>query len=145
MGVDRPNHVDPLQQNSLLVKTPVCGQDGEEPDFAEENGAHAQCATDRLRPCLHPVTPVSTSSRLDTPGSHFVNRRLENCIVPACAALHCAQKSRTHSSAGERSLHTGEVQGSIPCASTRSAHENKDLRRSPGAALLIVEWGERSG
>jgi hypothetical protein len=28
-------------------------------------------------------------------------------------------KSRAHSSAGERSLHTGEVQGSIPCAPTR--------------------------
>ena len=27
--------------------------------------------------------------------------------------------SRAHSSAGERSLHTGEVQGSIPCAPTR--------------------------
>src|SRR6516165_3853708 len=26
--------------------------------------------------------------------------------------------SRAHSSAGERSLHTGEVQGSIPCAPT---------------------------
>jgi hypothetical protein len=33
-------------------------------------------------------------------------------------AFDRARKSRTHSSAGERSLHTGEVQGSIPCAST---------------------------
>jgi hypothetical protein len=30
------------------------------------------------------------------------------------------EKSRAHSSAGERSLHTGEVQGSIPCAPTRN-------------------------
>src|SRR5262249_49616327 len=39
---------------------------------------------------------------LDTCGPRFVNRAL----------------SRAHSSAGERSLHTGEVQGSIPCAPT---------------------------
>src|SRR5216117_4163043 len=43
------------------------------------------------------------------------------CMVRSIAslpALDRARKSRTHSSAGERSLHTGEVQGSIPCAST---------------------------
>src|SRR3954452_13541344 len=34
------------------------------------------------------------------------------------SALDRTRESRTHSSAGERSLHTGEVQGSIPCAST---------------------------
>src|SRR5260370_2130448 len=33
-------------------------------------------------------------------------------------AFDRARKSRAHSSAGERSLHTGEVQGSIPCAPT---------------------------
>ena len=33
-------------------------------------------------------------------------------------AFEIARQSRTHSSAGERALHTGEVQGSIPCAST---------------------------
>ena len=32
-----------------------------------------------------------------------------------------ARQFRAHSSAGERSLHTGEVQGSIPCASTIKA------------------------
>src|ERR1700716_3970600 len=46
------------------------------------------------------------------------------------------RQSRTHSSAGERSLHTGEVQGSIPCASTRRAQENKHLQLvSPKAAF----------
>src|SRR6266567_4997620 len=44
-------------------------------------------------------------------GPHFVNRGLWR---------RAFAKSRTHSSAGERSLHTGEVQGSIPCASTRN-------------------------
>jgi hypothetical protein len=57
MRVDRPNHVDPLQQNSVLVKTPVCPQDSEGAVFAE--GINARCATGRLGPCLHPVTPVS--------------------------------------------------------------------------------------
>src|SRR5260221_14041653 len=42
-------------------------------------------------------------------GPHFVNRGLWR---------RAFAKSRTHSSAGERSLHTGEVQGSIPWAST---------------------------
>lgn len=37
------------------------------------------------------------------------------------SAFDRARNSRAHSSAGERSLHTGEVQGSIPCAPTRSS------------------------
>jgi hypothetical protein len=41
MGVDRANHVDPLQQNSLLVKTPLCGQDGGEAGFAD--GINVRC------------------------------------------------------------------------------------------------------
>ena len=58
---------------------------------------------------------------LDTAPPHFVNRGLcrpllrPDLMVPTA---DFADKSRTHSSAGERSLHTGEVQGSIPCAST---------------------------
>ena len=40
--------------------------------------------------------------------------------IPAETAVVHARKSRAHSSAGERSLHTGEVQGSIPCAPTRT-------------------------
>src|SRR6266849_3787958 len=47
-------------------------------------------------------------------GPHFVNRGLWR---------RAFAKSRTHSSAGERSLHTGEVQGSIPCASTTTVDE----------------------
>jgi hypothetical protein len=46
--------------------------------------------------------------RLDTPTPRFVNRTL----------LASSTDGRAHSSAGERSLHTGEVQGSIPCAPT---------------------------
>ena len=45
---------------------------------------------------------------LDTPAPRFVNRTL----------LALTRDGRAHSSAGERSLHTGEVQGSIPCAPT---------------------------
>jgi len=41
MGVDRANHVDPLQQNSVLVKTPVCPQDGAGAVFVKGNGARA--------------------------------------------------------------------------------------------------------
>jgi hypothetical protein len=36
---------------------------------------------------------------------------------PATSCVTAAE-IRVHSSAGERSLHTGEVQGSIPCAPT---------------------------
>src|ERR1700730_9974048 len=43
--------------------------------------------------------------------------------IPAETAVVHARKSRAHSSAGERSLHTGEVQGSIPCAPTRIANK----------------------
>jgi hypothetical protein len=70
MGVDRPNHVDPLQQNSLLVKTPVCGQERKEADFAEGIGARIvrpvasgrACA--RLRPILRAgsLTPWARTS-----------------------------------------------------------------------------------
>ena len=49
-----------------------------------------------------------TSIALDTPAPLFVNRTL----------LALTHDGRAHSSAGERSLHTGEVQGSIPCAPT---------------------------
>ena len=56
---------------------------------------------------------------LDTVGPALrKSRALTACrSTDAVAGLICRQ-SRTHSSAGERSLHTGEVQGSIPCAST---------------------------
>ena len=59
-------------------------------------------------------------SPLDTPAPHFVNRA--SAVIrdrrPIAAAV--PDRSRAHSSAGERSLHTGEVQGSIPCAPTIS-------------------------
>src|SRR5437868_7719365 len=70
---------------------------------------------------------------LDTPPPHFVNRSLldDTCIgsIRRLSALDFAGKSRTHSSAGERSLHTGEVQGSIPCASTRLNPINRGCLR----------------
>src|SRR4051812_9177906 len=54
---------------------------------------------------------------LDSPAPHSVNRGSDE-VHRRFPALETARQSRTHSSAGERSLHTGEVQGSIPCAST---------------------------
>jgi hypothetical protein len=48
-------------------------------------------------------------------------------------------KSRAHSSAGERSLHTGEVQGSIPCAPTRTFNKIKDYLVQY-AAVLGADW-----
>jgi hypothetical protein len=55
-------------------------------------------------------------SSLDTGGPSFVNRDFWRVRVGA-SRTRCT-KTRAHSSAGERSLHTGEVQGSIPCAPT---------------------------
>lgn len=58
---------------------------------------------------------------LDSPAPHSVNRGSDEMHRPTgrrCGARIAKRQSRTHSSAGERSLHTGEVQGSIPCAST---------------------------
>src|SRR5712675_2949171 len=58
-----------------------------------------------------------------------------------------ARKSRAHSSAGERSLHTGEVQGSIPCAPTRIFNEIKCIsgrhtaarqKNTPGNSLTVT-------
>jgi hypothetical protein len=64
------------------------------------------------RPSRNSLTPIARASYI--PGSDEaycpVGRRF---LGP-----DRAQKSRAHSSAGERSLHTGEVQGSIPCAPT---------------------------
>src|ERR1700710_515030 len=59
---------------------------------------------------------------LDSPALHSLNRGF-NSASAGFPALGCAPQSRTHSSAGERSLHTGEVQGSIPCASTRTINK----------------------
>jgi hypothetical protein len=56
-----------------------------------------------------------------------------------------AYKSRTHSSAGERSLHTGEVQGSIPCASTRRAQDNKDLAPTAECRRFVCTIGGAAG
>src|SRR5260370_11530315 len=68
------------------------------------------------------ATIVSARSQLDTLAPHSVNRGLWRGVFsdprPIYRPLIGSQKFRTHSSAGERSLHTGEVQGSIPCAST---------------------------
>ena len=62
------------------------------------------------------------ASALDSNRGRFVNRGHERRVSAGQAPIYRRRsrplKSRTHSSAGERSLHTGEVQGSIPCAST---------------------------
>src|ERR1700720_2664500 len=58
--------------------------------------------------------------------------------IPAETAVVHAPKSRAHSSAGERSLHTGEVQGSIPCAPT-----SFDLRTTRFAANPFVQGSLR--
>src|SRR6201996_8336383 len=58
-------------------------------------------------PAMTKVDAAGAQSPLDTPAPRFVNR----------ASGHTSG-GRAHSSAGERSLHTGEVQGSIPCAPT---------------------------
>src|SRR5260370_41495169 len=49
------------------------------------------------------------------------------------------RKSRAHSSAGERSLHTGEVQGSIPCAPTRSFNKIRYFR-SCDLSAMVDDW-----
>jgi hypothetical protein len=83
--------------------------------------------------------------RLDSDRRHFVNRGHERRVCPLRRPIYGvrsgAKKSRTHSSAGERSLHTGEVQGSIPCASTRDPPkrlERRSIRRLTIAALPVA-------
>src|ERR1700761_7452284 len=63
-------------------------------------------------PAMTKVDAAGAQSPLDTPAPRFVNRASGH----ACGG-------RAHSSAGERSLHTGEVQGSIPCAPTITFNE----------------------
>ena len=60
----------------------------------------------------------SSSVKLDTMGAHFVNRGLWHGPIRPSGVRNRCTKSRAHSSAGERSLHTGEVIGSIPIAPT---------------------------
>ena len=62
---------------------------------------------------------ASYQSPLDTRSPCFVNRTL--------LAFLCSG-GRAHSSAGERSLHTGEVQGSIPCAPTIKPTKSSNYR-----------------
>src|ERR1700719_310418 len=71
--------------------------------------------------------------RLDTPTPRFVNRTL-------LALMH---DGRAHSSAGERSLHTGEVQGSIPCAPT-SLRSRCELRLGRPSRFIQASEGCRA-
>src|ERR1700730_3357612 len=66
--------------------------------------------------------------------------------IPAETAVVHAPKSRAHSSAGERSLHTGEVQGSIPCAPTRIFNEKQAGVAIAGPAKNVAMYrSQRSG
>jgi hypothetical protein len=82
-----------------------------------------------LRSIRGTTPPATVQSSLDTPAPRFVNRTLQ-------ALTH---DGRAHSSAGERSLHTGEVQGSIPCAPTRTFNEIRCFFNWC-AAVLIANW-----
>ena len=60
---------------------------------------------------------VALLKRMEGCGRRWTDARGSSRPTPISALDHAA-KSRAHSSVGERSLHTGEVQGSIPCAPT---------------------------
>src|SRR6476620_2428004 len=70
-------------------------------------------------------------------GLEFVNRGLWQRVF---------HQVRTHSSAGERSLHTGEVQGSIPCASTITANEIRHFSNYPDNPVIFfgAVWRPKS-
>jgi hypothetical protein len=61
------------------------------------------------------------------------------CLRAVFWALAVRGFSRAHSSAGERSLHTGEVQGSIPCAPTSIVNEIKYFLDWL-VAVLAADW-----
>src|ERR1700704_6601505 len=102
------------------------------PKAAERSpNASRRCSPTPPAPARRPPPPPASRAEtsaplwpdwLDTIAPHFVNRGLWlqvfGMIRRLFYGLDRAAISRTHSSAGERSLHTGEVQGSIPCAST---------------------------
>ena len=109
--------------------------------------AHPGAAVARLpRPPAGRLNPAVISGRkLDTDGPRFVNRGLwrhaSSQFRPDWQVFDEAQHSRAHSSAGERSLHTGEVQGSIPCAPT-SLRSLRELRLGKPVPVYRSEASE---